>query len=115
MTTFPDIEGFRKRGTSTQSQTSIVNGQVSSTQSIIMTYLPSGQGTVNVPSFKMKVNDQVFSVAGKKVKVGASVQSQQRDPYRSFFDRDQGDDFFGRGDTEFVDVKEDAHTHLNHQ
>ena len=30
---FPDIEGFRKRGTSTQSQTSIVNGQISSSQS----------------------------------------------------------------------------------
>lgn len=105
---FPDIEGFRKRGTSTQSQTSIVNGQVSSTQSIIMTYLPTGQGTVTVPSFKMKVNDQIFSVTGKKVKVGAAVQSPQRDPYRSFFDRDPMDDFFGRGDTEFVDVKEDA-------
>lgn len=25
---FPDIEGFRKRGTSTQSQTNIINGQV---------------------------------------------------------------------------------------
>jgi hypothetical protein len=105
---FPDIEGFRKRGTSTQSQTSIVNGQVSSTQSIIMTYLPTGQGTVNVASFKMKVNDQIFSVTGKRVKVGAAVQSQQRDPYRNFFDRDPMDDFFGRGDTEFVDVKEDA-------
>jgi hypothetical protein len=81
---FPDIEGFRKRGTSTQSQTSIVNGQVSSTQSIIMTYLPTGQGTVNIQSFKMKVNDQIFSVTGKRVKVGAAVQSQQRDPYRIF-------------------------------
>ena len=100
---FPDIEGFRKRGTSNQSQTSIVNGQVSSSQSVVMTYVPSRQGTFTIPSFKMKVNDQVISVTGKRVKVGPPVQ--QTDPFRSFFERD---DFFGRGETEFVDVKEDA-------
>ncbi len=105
---FPDLDGFRKRGTSTQSQTSIVNGQVSSSQSIVMTYLPTKQGTFTIPSFKMKVNDQIISVTGKKVKVGPAVQTQQRDPYRSLFDRDPMDDFFGRGETEFVDIKEDA-------
>jgi hypothetical protein len=105
---FPDLEGFRKRGTSTQSQTSIVNGQVSSSQSIVMTYLPTKQGTFTIPSFKMKVNEQIISVTGKRVKVGPAVQTQQRDPYRSFFDRDPMDDFFGRGETEFVDIKEDA-------
>src|SRR5258705_474228 len=51
---FPDITGFRKRGTSSQSQTSIVNGQVSSSQSITMTYLPTKQGTFTVPAFKMR-------------------------------------------------------------
>jgi hypothetical protein len=105
---FPDIDGFRKRGTSTQSQTSIVNGQVSSSQGIVMSYSPTKQGTFTIPSFKMKVNDQIISVAGKKVKVGAAAQNQQRDPFRSFFDRDPADDFFGRGETEFVDIKEDA-------
>jgi len=105
---FPDIEGFQKRGTSSSSQTSIINGQISSSQSIIMTYTPTKQGIVNVPSFKMKVNDQVLSVAGKKVKIGPPVQVQQTDPFRSFFDRDPND-FFGRSEpTEFVDVKEDA-------
>ena len=105
---FPDIEGFQKRGTSSSSQTNIINGQMSSSQSIIMTYVPLRQGVVTVPSFKMKVNDQVFSVNGKKVKVGAPVQQQQSDPFRSFFDRDPND-FFGRNTpTEFVDIKEDA-------
>jgi hypothetical protein len=104
---FPDIEGFRKRGTSTQSTTNIVNGQVSSSQSVIMTYLPLRQGTVTIPSFTLKVNDKPISVTGKKVRVGAPVQ-QQRDPFRSFFDRDPADDFFGRGETEFVDIKDDA-------
>src|SRR5690349_7207764 len=52
---FPDIEGFRKRGTSTQSQTSIVNGKMSSSQGVIMTYTPMKQGTFTLPAFKMKV------------------------------------------------------------
>jgi hypothetical protein len=103
---FPDIDGFKKRGTSSQSTTNIVNGQISSSQSIVMTYAPLKQGTVTVPSFKMKVNDKVISVTGKKVKVGPPVQ--QRDPFKSFFDRSPADEFFGKGETEFVDVKDDA-------
>jgi hypothetical protein len=98
---FPDIDGFKKRGTSTQSQTSIVNGSVSSTQSVIMTYSPLQQGTFTVPAFKMKVNGVALSSQGKKVKVGPTVQAQYSDP----FGRPSG---FGRGDTEFVDIKEDA-------
>ena len=104
---FPEIPGFRKRGQSTQSTTNIVNGQMSSSQSVVMTYLPERQGTFTVPSFTMKVNDKTINVAGKKVKVGQAVQQQQRDPFKSFFDR-SNDDFFDRGETEFVDVKEDA-------
>lgn len=104
---FPDIQGFRKRGQSTQSTTNIVNGQISSSQSVIMTYLPEKQGTLNIPAFTMKVNDKPVNVPGKKVKIGPAVQQQQRDPFKSFFDRSP-DDFFDKGDTEFVDVKEDA-------
>lgn len=104
---FPDIEGFRKRGTSTQSTTNIVNGQISSSQSVIMTYLPLKQGIVNVPSFTMIVNDKPIRVNGKKVKVGPAVQ-QQRDPFKSLFDKSPADDFFGRGESEFVDIKDDA-------
>lgn len=103
---FPDINGFRKRGTSTQSTQNIINGQISSSQSIIMTYLPVKQGTFTVPDFTMKVNDKVIQVAGKKVKVGPPVE-QNQDPFRSFFDRSP-DDFFGRGETEFVDVSDEA-------
>src|SRR5688572_15026889 len=82
---FPDIDGFRKRGTSTQSTQNIINGQMSSSQSIIMTYLPLKQGTFTVPDFNMKVNDKTVRVSGKKVRVGPAVQ-QQQDPFRSFFD-----------------------------
>ena len=104
---FPEINGFRKRGQSTQSTTNIVNGQISSSQSVIMTYLPERQGTYTIPSFTMKVNDKPVNVPGKKVRVGPPLQQQQRDPFRNFFDRST-DDFFEGGDTEFVDIKEDA-------
>lgn len=105
---FPDIDGFKKRGTSTQSQTSIVNGQISSSQGVIMTYFPTRQGTFTVPSFKMKINDQLISVNGKRIKVGPSVQQRSSDPFRSLFERDPAQDFFNRSEPEFVDVKEDA-------
>jgi len=104
---FPDIPGFRKRGTSTQSTQNIINGQISSSQSVIMTYIPERQGTFTIPSFTLKVNDKPVNVAGKKVKVGPPLQQQQRDPLKNFFDRST-DDFFDSGDTEFVDIKEDA-------
>jgi hypothetical protein len=105
---FPEISGFRKRGTSTQSSTSIINGQISSSQSVIMTYSPTKQGTYTLPAFTMKINDKKISSSGKKIKVAAPVQQQQRDPFSSFFDRSPSDDFFGRGNAEFLDVKEDA-------
>ena len=76
---FPEIPGFRKRGQSTQSTTNIVNGQMSSSQSVVMTYLPERQGTFTIPSFTMKVNDKSINVTGKKVKIGQAVQQQQRD------------------------------------
>ncbi|CAN5365850.1 hypothetical protein BH10BAC4_BH10BAC4_05230 [soil metagenome] len=104
-TAFPDIDGLRKRGTSTQSQTSIVNGQVSSSQSVVMTYVPTRQGIFVVPAFSMKINDQVTNSPGKKLRVGPPIQVQARDP----FGRDPFGDFFGgREETEFVDVKEEA-------
>lgn len=105
---FPEIKGFRKRGQSTQSTTNIVNGQISSSQSVIMTYIPAAQGIITIPTFSMKVNDKPVSIAGKKVKIGPAQQQQQRDPFKSFFDRTPGDDFFGEGEAEFVDIKEEA-------
>jgi hypothetical protein len=106
---FPDIAGFRKRGTSSQTSTNIVNGQISSSQSVIMTYLPERQGTLVVPNFSMTINGTKLNVTGKKVKVGGAVQRQSSsDPFSRFFNNDPRNDFFGRGETEFVDIKDDA-------
>lgn len=105
---FPDIEGLRKRGTSTQSQTSIVNGQMSSAQSVIMTYVPMRQGNIVVPPFTMKINDQSIQSPGKRIKIGPPVQAQTRDPFRSLFDSRDPFSNPGREETEFIDIKEEA-------
>jgi hypothetical protein len=106
---FPDIEGFIKRGQSTSSQTSIVNGQISSSQSVVMNYAPSKQGTFNIKSFTMQVNGQSISSPGKTVKVGPPAQTRSNDPFRNFFDRDPFEDMMGkRSAPEFVDVKDEA-------
>lgn len=104
---FPDIEGFQKRGTSSSSSTQIINGQISSTQSITMNYAPTGQGTFTLPPFQIEVNDVTVGSKGKQIKVGAAVQQQQRrDPFSSLFDHNP----FDREDkpAEFIDIEEDA-------
>ncbi len=109
-TAFPDIDGFRKRGTSTQSQTSIVNGHVSTTQAVTMTYQPTRQGVFNVPAFDMTINNVAVKSPSKKITVGPAAQAQARDP----FGRDPFRDFFGgREETEFVDVKDEAQLALS--
>ena len=107
---FPNIEGFSKRGTSSASRTQIINGQISSTHSITMTYIPREEGTFTLPSFAMEINDQTIRSEGRTIRVGPPVQRQQsRDPFRDMFDRDPFDNFFGEEDeSEYVDVKEDA-------
>lgn len=104
---FPEINGFRRQSPYTQSMKSIINGQVSATQSVVMTYAPVRQGTFSVPAFEMTVNGKTIRVPGKKVKVGPPSQNQATDPRKDMF-RDPFDDFFGRRETEFVDVKEEA-------
>ncbi len=105
---FPDIPGFLKRGTSSSSSTSIINGQVSSTNSVTQNYIPQKEGIFNIQDFTLYVNGQQINVAGKRIKVGPPLQAQQRnDP----FDSDPFDRFFGRSQQsqqDFIDIKEDA-------
>ena len=104
---FPDIPGLRKRGTSSSSSTNIVNGRVSSSHSIIMTYTPSGQGIIEIKPFSITVNGDVINSPGKILKIGPAVQQQQR---RDPFNHDPFQDFFGQREQpqEFIDIKDDA-------
>ena len=106
---FPDFEGFTKRGTSSSSQTNIVNGQINSSQSITMTYAPTSEGLFTLPAFEMEVNGKKIRSPGKQVKVGPTAQRRQnnKDP----FHWDPFEDFFGRKRDiaqEFVDIEDDA-------
>ena len=103
---FPDIPGLRKRGTSSSSSTQIVNGRVSSSHSIIMSYTPAKQGKVTIPDFSITVNDEKIQAKGMVLTVGPPVQQRQHDP----FNNDPFQDFFGNRSQpqEFVDVKDDA-------
>ena len=102
---FPDIEGFRKMGTSSSSQTNIVNGRVSSTHSIIMNYSSSSQGTFTLAPFEINANGFLLRSPGATITVKKAVQQQHNnrsDPFQSFFGRERS------APAEFVDIKEDA-------
>ena len=102
---FPDIEGFRKMGTSSSSQTNIVNGRVSSTHSIIMNYGPSSEGSFSLPAFEINANGLLIKSPGTTITVSKPVQQQHNsrsDPFQDFFGRQRS------APTEFVDIKEDA-------
>ncbi len=103
---FPEIPGFNKVGQSTSSSTNIINGQYSTTQSIIQNYVPIEEGTIEIKPFTMMVNEQTINSPGKRVTIGPAIQQQKRyDP----FSYDPFEEFFGRRQPqEFIDVKEDA-------
>jgi len=100
---FPDIEGLVKRGTSSSTSTSVVNGRMTSSQSIIQNYQASREGTFRLPNFEMTVNGERVQVAGFIVNVGPPIQQQRRsDPFQNFFNNESAQA------TEFVDIKADA-------
>jgi hypothetical protein len=103
---FPQIQGFNPVGQSTSSSTNIINGQYSTTQSIIQNYVPLQEGKVVIPPFTIDVNGKIVKSPGKTVTIGPAIQQQRRyDP----FSYDPFEEFFGRRQPqEFVEVKEDA-------
>lgn len=105
---FPEIHGFTKRGTSSSSNTSFVNGQVSSSHSITQNYQATAQGSFELKAFQIKVNNQTLTVKGKKIRVTEPAQQQRRS---TFFQNDPFDNFFGRRaskSVEYTNVKADA-------
>ncbi|MBY0425567.1 MAG: BatD family protein [Cytophagales bacterium] len=102
---FPDIKGLQKRGTSSQSSTNIINGRISSSQSIIQNYQAEKQGKITVPAFTINVNGSDIRVNGFTIQVGAPIQQQDPfggDPFAEFFGRSGGQA------KEYIDIKEDA-------
>lgn len=104
---FPEIHGFVKRGTSSSSNTSYVNGKVSSSHSIIQNYQATAKGAFEIRSFRITVNGQTLTVKGKKIEVGDAIEQRRQS---AFSRQDPIDNFFGRNSqpSEYVDVKADA-------
>ncbi|PWJ36147.1 BatD family protein [Sediminitomix flava] len=109
---FPDIEGFRKGRPSSSSETRVINGKVSTSQSIIQYYSPSKQGTFKVPSFSIKVNGKDISTSGTTIKVGPPVERQVQDPFAAFWGGNSGYRQ-NRQPQEFIEVKDDAFFAIN--
>jgi hypothetical protein len=103
---FPEIPGFQKQGISQSSSMNIINGQVSSTNSIIQYYKPTRKGEFNLEAFSVKINGTSYSSAGKKISVIDSRPAQRQSGIYDPFD-----DLFGqrnREEPEFIEVEDDA-------
>ena len=108
---FPSIPGFAKRGTSSSSSTSIINGKVSSEQRVTQTYAPQREGTFVLEPFVMSVNGQDVESEGMTITVGPPRQQSRSQQRMNPFSRDPLDQFFGnddQGDEEFIEVEDDA-------
>jgi hypothetical protein len=79
---FPEIQGFIKAGTSSKTSTTIINGDMSFIHSIVQTYLPQREGTFTLKPFTMKINGQSVRTQGETITVIAPREQQQQfDPF----------------------------------
>lgn len=104
---FPEIPGFQKQGVSQSSSMNVINGQVSSTNSIVQYYRPLKKGSYTLPDFSVQINGEKVSSAGKTIKVTDAQQSRRSQRQRT----DPFDDFFGGGDQqeqEFIELDDEA-------
>lgn len=103
---FPEIPGFQKQGLSQSSSMNIINGQMSSSNSIIQYYKPTRKGQYTLGAFSVLINGEAFDSPGKKINVTDPVSTQgfggnQTDPFN---------DFFGRvtEEPEYIELEDDA-------
>lgn len=104
---FPEITGFQKQGVSQSSSMNIVNGKMSSTNSVIQYYKPLRKGQFTLSDFTLNINGNEVSSSGKTIAVVDARASQRSSGNRAL---DPFDDFFGdsREEPEFVEVEDDA-------
>jgi hypothetical protein len=102
---FPEIPGFQKQGLSQASSMNLINGQMSSSNSIIQYYKPSKKGQFTIAPFELTINGAAFSSKGKRVTVGDAKTStglgSGGDPFAEFFGR-------AAEEPEFVELEDDA-------
>lgn len=102
---FPDIPGFQKQGISQSSSMNVINGQVSSTNSIIQYYKPSRKGEFTLGRFSVKINGTDYASQGKIITVvdprGPQRQTNVFDPFADVFGREAEE-------PEFIEIEDDA-------
>ena len=109
---FPKIEGLTKSGVSSSSSTNYINGKMTSSQSIIQSYIPQKIGVIIIPPFSIKINNQKIESEGKKIEILNKTNKQNLDPFDNFFN--PFDNFFDKNqNNEFIDIKADAFLNLN--
>lgn len=103
---FPEITGFQKQGISQSSSMNIINGQMSSSNSVIQYYKPSRKGQFTLGDFSVLINGQSFDSPGKRITVTDPVTTQgfggnPTDPFN---------DFFGSvtEEPEYIELEDDA-------
>ena len=108
---FPEITGFQKQGISQSSSMNIINGQMSSSNSIIQYYKPTRKGQFTLAKFSVLINGQAVASPGKRITVTDAAASAPSggnafDPFA---------EFFGRNDEipEFVEIADDAFFAVN--
>ncbi len=102
---FPEIKGLRKMGTSSSTNTSIVNGKMTVVSSITQNYYPTKEGKFKLRDFAMEVNGKNYKVSGTSIEIGPPVQRKRRpDP----FAWDPFEEMTNPEDLEYVDVEADA-------
>ncbi len=104
---FPDIPGFEKQGISQSSSMNLINGQMSSSNSIIQYYKPTRKGEFTLSDFEILINGSGFSSPGKTITVGDPVSSsgsgsRSSDPFADFFGRTTVED------PEYIELEDDA-------
>lgn len=105
---FPDIPSFQKQGISQSSSMNVINGQVTSSNSIIQYYKPTRKGNFVLPAFSIAINGQSFDFEGKRITVTDPVSSQGGSRSGGLFD--PFSDFFGRTEEEpeYIELDDEA-------
>ena len=108
---FPELEGFEKSNRFSSTTTNIVNGQISTEQTITQNYAPLKEGEFTIEPFSLEVNGKTVRFKGGKVRVGPpaanpSAGGGNQPPVSGF---GLLDELFGKQKPqEYIDKKEDA-------
>ena len=107
---FPELEGFEKSNRFSSTTTNIVQGQISTEQTITQNYAPLKEGEFVIEPFTLEVNGKTVSFKGGKVTVGppaANPNAGNNQPPISGFGL--LDELFGKQKPqEYIDKEEDA-------